>query len=108
MQQADWKESHNLFLIVQENSNTIKTYMRRFKMDKMEILQFLNSIAIKAFHMGTKWDTSLFIELTKIIPWSLDIVYEEAKKFINVERKLKPTKGSSNWTMEKSIPTKKE
>lgn len=58
----------------------------------MEILQCLNSIAIEAFKKGIKRNTGLFVELTKTNPHSLNVVYGEAYKFVNVEMELKLSK----------------
>lgn len=60
------KKSHHLLSIIQEKDETIKTYMRRFKTEKMEINRCLDFIAIEAFRKGIKRDTRLFIELKKI------------------------------------------
>lgn len=57
-------------------------------MEKMEIL-CPNYIAIEVFRKGIKRITSLFIELTKTTPSSLDMVYKKVQKFVNVERELK-------------------
>lgn len=80
-----------MFSIVYESEEMIERYRKRFKMEKMEISQCPNSIAIEAFKKGIKRDTRLFMELTKTTPCSLDVVYEEALKFVNMEE-LKPSK----------------
>lgn len=102
------KESHNLFSIVQKNNETKETYMTRFKTEKMKILQYPDSIAIKTFYKEIKWDTSLFIELIKTTPWFLDMIYEEAQKLVNVKRELNSTKGSLNRATKKPIPSNRE
>lgn len=58
----------------------------------MEISQCPHSIAIEAFRKWIKRDTGLFVELTKIIPYSLNVVYKKAQNFVNVERELKPSR----------------
>lgn len=44
---------------------------------------------LRPLESGIKRYTSLFIELTKPSAFSLDAMYEEAQKFVNVERELK-------------------
>lgn len=86
------KESHHLFSIVQEDVETIEAYIKRFEMEKMEISQCRNSKAIEAFYKGIKRDTSLFIKLKKTTPRSMEVVYEETHKFINIEKETKSIK----------------
>lgn len=57
----------------------MENYMRRFKIEKLEISQFPDSITIKAFQKGIKKDTGLFIELIKTTPCFLDVINEEDK-----------------------------
>lgn len=73
--------------------------MRRFKIEKMKISQFPNSITIKSFTKGIKRDTSLFIQLTETITRLLDVVYEEAQKFINtkVASRMEPKERQWMW-----------
>lgn len=58
-------------------------------MEKIKILQCHDYIVIEAFKKGIKRDTGLFIELTKSTSHSLDMIYKEAQKFVNVEREMK-------------------
>lgn len=46
------KESYHIFSITQDNDETIEGYMRRFREEKLEIVNCLISIAIEAFRKG--------------------------------------------------------
>lgn len=69
-------------------------------MEKIEISNFLDSIAIEAFRKGIKRDISLFIKLTKPTPHFLERMCEEAQKIVNVEKALK---SSSKFMTKKSL-----
>lgn len=56
----------------------METYMRRFKMKKIERSHSPDSITIEAFQKEIKRDTSLFIKITKTTLYFLDTVYEKA------------------------------
>lgn len=62
----------------------------------------------RGFYKGIKKDIGLFIKLTKTILASLDMVYEKALKFVDMERELKSTKNSLNQTSDKPNKIKKE
>lgn len=61
------KKYHHLFLITQRNGKLIEEYIRRFEEEKLEIIDYPNSITIKAFKHGLLRNFNLFAELTKII-----------------------------------------
>lgn len=63
--------------------------MRRFREKKIEISNYPRSITIEAFRRHLLRNSDLFTKLTKIIPYTMDGAYKEAKKFINLERELK-------------------
>lgn len=77
-------------------------------MKKMEINQCLVSIDIEAFRKGIKCDTGLFIELMKNTPRSLDVVYEEAQKIVNVEKEMRSNKGEINKNVNKPTSSRGE
>lgn len=58
---------------------------------RLEIKNCLDSIDIETFRRGIHRSSWLFIELTKMIPRSLQEAHEEAIKFVNVEREIKAT-----------------
>lgn len=75
-------------------------------MKKMKISQCPDSIAIKAFIKGKKRDICLFMELSKTTPYSVDVVYNKAQKFVNVEREMKPFKTPFSKSSDKSTTSK--
>lgn len=54
----------------------------------IKISNCLDSITIQAFQRGVLRSLSLFAELTKMIPHTMEEAYKEAQKFINLEREL--------------------
>lgn len=66
--------------------------MKRFLKDKIEITDCQNSITVQAFRKGVFISFDLFSELTKIVPQTMQDAYNEGKKFINLDRELKPVK----------------
>lgn len=81
------KESHHLFLIIQGRDETIKEYMRRFREEKIEIVDCPSSIAIEAFRKGLLRRTNIFAKLTKMV---LHLpIFEEVQIFVNLECELR-------------------
>lgn len=55
----------------------------------MKIADNLSSIVIKAFKYGILRNPKVFDELTKTVSYTINEAYGKARKFINLERKLK-------------------
>lgn len=92
------KESHHLFSIVQNIDKSIKAFMKRFHVEKIEISDCPYSITVKEFRQGVLRSFDLFVALTKMTPQTMEEAYEEAQKFVNLERELKPIKEMCSTT----------
>lgn len=57
---------------------------------------------MRAFRKGIKRDTFLYVEPTKTTIHSLDMLYEEARNFVDVEREMKSTKATISKPSNKS------
>lgn len=63
--------------------------MKRCGEEKLEIANYPNFITIMAFQRGMLRNSDLFDELPKIMPYTMEEAYIEAKKFVNLEREVK-------------------
>lgn len=75
-----FKEHFKFWRIVKSNLS--------LKVENLEILGCPSSIFIETFRTGVIKNSMLFIKLTKTIPRSLEAMYLEAQKLINLEREL--------------------
>lgn len=57
----------------------VESYIKRFKLKNLEISKCPSSIAIEAFQKKVIKNFKLFVELTKITPRPLEVVYLEAQ-----------------------------
>lgn len=48
----------------------------------------------RGIEVGSIKEFLFFLELTKMVLWTLEEAYKEAKKFVNLERELRLDKGS--------------
>lgn len=80
------KEAHYIFSIIQGSKETTESYIKIFKVKKLEILGCPSFVAIKVVGKGVNKNSKLFVELTKIIPKYLETMYLEAQKFVNMKR----------------------
>lgn len=77
--------------------------MKRFNVEKLEILGWPNSIAIEAFRKGVVKSFELFTKLIKTSLRSIEFVYVELQKFVNLEREME-----KNLSIEKDCEVRKE
>lgn len=81
--------------------------MRRFRESKLQIVVYPSLIVIEEFKWGLLRNLDIFIELTKIVLYTINEAYKEAKKVVNLERELKlGRKGKS--VVEATLETEKE
>lgn len=86
------KESYHLLSIVQNMDEFVEAFMKRFRKEKIVISDCLDSIVVQAFQRGVLRSSGLFAELMKMVPQTMEEAYEEAQRFINLEKKLKSAK----------------
>lgn len=66
------KESHHLFLIIEGGGESIEEYMRRFREEKLDKVDFPSSITIEAFRRGLLKKINFFVEMTTTVPKTLE------------------------------------
>lgn len=69
--------------------------MKRFCKENIKIFNCSNSVVVQAFRKDVLIRLGLFVELTKMVPQTIEEAYEKAREFVNLERELKLAKQES-------------
>lgn len=69
--------------------------MKRFCKENIKIFNCSNSVIVQAFRKDVLIRLGLFVELTKMVPQTIEEAYEKSREFVNLERELKLAKQES-------------
>lgn len=82
------RQTKDLFSVIQQKGESIRSYVKRFNEVKIEILYCDKSIATMAFDKGLLPESRLHHSLVKTQPDTMAEVFRRAQKYINLKEEL--------------------